>query len=1098
MSKILYPKSKILYPKNSAYDDSYDDDDGNDSYDDDDTENYMSNILNANKNADNTEILKKKLLKYIDKNNREKNRSIDSSVIDYIDNNNSTSFKFNLENYRNDIEKIDIMGLTSPSLKDQIDTLNNQERNTYEKIINKYRLFSDFIDMVHDFKICNDFFFKLIGYNKAKFPDETLEEFQTLFINLCSDSNNIRVDKSYVIQYELFKDLIKKLKELNLNIPELPEYEVLLKDKDYNDYFKNKNEFFNWFRESGKGSPIGYKISANNYSVLDGCKQIPINMPTYYPKFWTQNVAGLFDVTVYPNSLNENGDKGAKFVVNYVDYVDEKRRVITVTYNIGSRATLDNVLRIKYNDKILNQRLLKKKKESLEVFTQNIITAAKRGKDDDDDDDEQCILENSTIEDSTITITNLKINGQEHILENLDKEMRELIMVFSECIKTLCDKLVIERVQNNCMSPSASNALQFEPKHLHALFTIDSYVPYVGILEYLAKKIDYCFPTFVKIKKGFKYLDMPTVGSDNKLLKEKLYYFKLLKKYFEINDDDHDDDSNMDLDNNNSLTIIQTNLKNTDDFFKENIFRKDILKTEDLWKYIQYEFIKNYSNIWIYKKSEFEKSKNTVKEINNLIKIKKKLLKEKKSSEADGINKDLITLLFKLPDVPNMALELSELIEESDEFIPLSLTENIKVIHDILTFEYLTGTTREITKKINEHSELYRQGHRFTNGEAIVTKMKKNIELFDLEKKIRSKNNNQLIDDTIKTLIEDQMSSQYIEFQMSSAYFGNKNINQIIDYNIKNLKLNFDINTYYDSIVLEYIKEYRKKLIYNPEEQILVIEVNNIISKLIQEDNNEKELNIIGFAFNVLKDFNNLKHNFYTFISKLNPIPKYDVDSKLVTVNLATNTDDKTIKNIVKFFNEEGDRKIKYISENATKKLIIPLSIELIINLTYASLLKVSEIDEREPNAKISDRIPLTEFSKRSKYDIQKLNNEIIEESYIALKRYCDGIEIFDFDTYSNVLFNSIEIEKDENKKNIEQQYNEWIEENRRNNSINKPIEKIIGYIGKNGGSKKSGSKRKPSKQTKKLHRNKHRNKHTQKTHSRKKRYSKKYRNKLK
>ena len=81
----------------------------------------------------------------------------ETEIIKYIDINNKTLFKNDLTNQSEIIEQIDIMGLTSPSLQAQIKTLKltDYKKIIYEKIINKYRLFSDFIDMVHDFKICN-------------------------------------------------------------------------------------------------------------------------------------------------------------------------------------------------------------------------------------------------------------------------------------------------------------------------------------------------------------------------------------------------------------------------------------------------------------------------------------------------------------------------------------------------------------------------------------------------------------------------------------------------------------------------------------------------------------------------------------------------------------------------------------------------------------------------------------------------------------------------------------------------------------------------------------------------------------------------------
>ena len=960
----------------------------------------------------------------------------ETEIIKYIDINNKTLFKNDLTNKSKIIEKIDIMGLTSPSLQTQIETLINDKKIIYEKIINKYRLFSDFIDMVHDFKICNFYFLKLIGDNKKNFPVGTLEEFKTLFDELCTISStgirSIRVDKSYVIQYELFKKLIEELKKLNLNIPELPEYEVLLKENNYNDYFIKKKDFFNWFRESGKGSPIGYKISANNYSVLDGCKQKPINMQPVpnYPKFWTQNVAGLFNVTVYPNSLNGKGDKGAKFVVNYVD---KEKGVIIVTYKIGSRATLDNVLGIEYNENIFTKNLLntqkkKNKGQNEKVFTQTIIKAAKRGKDgDDDDDDEQCILENSI--DTTIEITNLKINGIDYFIQDLDKDkdMLELTMVFSKCIKTLCDKLVIERVQNGCKSPVTpdedTTMFEFEDKHLHALFTIDSYVPYVGILEYLANNIDYCFPTFVKTKKGFKYLDMPTVGDDNKLLQEKFYYYNLLKEISEIS--------------NNKNNIISKNLNNTN-FFFDNFNRKigtgkksDEWTKEDLWINIQYKMIKKHYEKWEEKKKFFLlKITKTVPEITNLI-------NQRAGNFTDENKNDLIKQLLSLPDVPNMALELSEVIEESDEFTPLVLTENIEAIHDLLTFDMLTGITKEQKQKINEYSKpnLYKRGYRFTNGELIDIKLKNKIDLNKLEKEL---NNNIQKNNNLNLNAENETNLQTFD-TFDNKFKKNYNINISIADNIRNIidsyddKIDDKITARY--VALEYIKELKKEQELTDEEKIIINSIKNeFIAELIDSDSTNDEIELIGQHIGISKDFDKLKIGFYTIISKVNPKPEYNIENKTVILNINGTTTTTAINNIVDFYNSEEyeeDRKIKYIKQN--KQLIIPLSIELIINLTYASLLKVDDIkilsNDKVRNKVMRERT-ITETSERTEKDVVQLKDTIIDDSYTNLVALCNNIEYITKDEYKNALIKSIQIEKEKNDKNFKEKYKEWSNNN--------------------------------------------------------------------
>ena len=118
----------------------------------------------------------------------------------------STSFSHDIPdlNYGQDITTLnqDIVDLINPLLNKttflnkynlSLPTLQNQyeqnlDKDTLKKLEKKYRFLSDYIDMVHDFRICFD-------YIKSIIPNDYTKELQQLVNEICSNTKNIIVKK---------------------------------------------------------------------------------------------------------------------------------------------------------------------------------------------------------------------------------------------------------------------------------------------------------------------------------------------------------------------------------------------------------------------------------------------------------------------------------------------------------------------------------------------------------------------------------------------------------------------------------------------------------------------------------------------------------------------------------------------------------------------------------------------------------------------------------------------------------------------------------------------------------------------------------------
>ena len=113
--------------------------------------------------------------------------------------------------------------LNLPTLEEQYNT--NKNKETEENLNNlekNCRLGSDYIDMVHDFRICFE-------YLEAIITNETdIAYLKEIRKKICSSpGNNINVKNSHTEQIIILNHYIKELRKRNFIIPDLPSIEMI-------------------------------------------------------------------------------------------------------------------------------------------------------------------------------------------------------------------------------------------------------------------------------------------------------------------------------------------------------------------------------------------------------------------------------------------------------------------------------------------------------------------------------------------------------------------------------------------------------------------------------------------------------------------------------------------------------------------------------------------------------------------------------------------------------------------------------------------------------------------------------------------------------
>jgi hypothetical protein len=542
-----------------------------------------------------------------------------------------------------------LQGKNEPTIKDQILRLSEDNITLFNELIFKYRFLYDYIDLVHDFKICVDFL------NGIFISTKVGGDFKSLINRLCSGgvkgvNGNIRVLESYELQLQVLKDFIKDLQELGLTIPDSIDKFPILKEK-LNDYIKTPKSYY---RESGRGlqdySDNVTEVLKSPIGMIDGCLgKCATNIRD--EKLWKQILLGFIEVEV-------------RAMLG--------RDTIIIMKSIPGRATpgFENVeLKVKLSGKITLDNVLK-------FLPSEISAKAVR--------DEESSADN-------ITIESFK-KGDASILHFFQKpdsvpDNYKKYFIFFILLKTICDKTIISRIHDYEQLETVQ-----EKKQIDILCTTDSYVPTIPIFEYLCGNIDYCTEGFLSNKSGWNVYFYPTVGRDNKLLSSRFFY--LLGWLSQINYLDIRELIDTVNDYTPLLTTDQQPIGSTDlsiyykisDYFKNtsNVIQKStdklgiidesLIKPETLWDYLQTISTSSLNETWKEKREIFFRK---IREIADG-------LKNRETDPATFLN-----LLLSVPTRIDIDIEVFEILNQSDIYTPFDDSEYFALIYEQLLNQIL-------------------------------------------------------------------------------------------------------------------------------------------------------------------------------------------------------------------------------------------------------------------------------------------------------------------------------------------------------------------------------------------------------------------------
>ena len=550
----------------------------------------------------------------------------------------------NLNNeFRNRIDKLDNnkyspilsqLKLTLPTVQEQYNTKQNISSNL--KILEqKYRFLSDYIDMVHDFKICFDYFKDII-------PSNDIQELNILIQKICSSNLNIQVQKSYKEQFNLFKQYINDLKERGFTIPELPEYQIITEE--------NINSLHNiktFYRESGRGLDSFYQktgqqngiptaLITNAVGAIDGCGTKCDLLAMTERIIWQQNVAGVFDITL---TTNVCGKSCSEIQITNASNIKQPIKVI---FNVKGEIVLDDVI---------------------DYLPDNISNKALRNVNHDSN------LNNITL--IRVNINNQNYNDMQIQDINKNKKnskyMNNILRLCFMVLKTVCDKTVVQRIKN--------------PKEIiDAVCTIDSYVFAVPLLEYLSGNIKYCPTVLISKEYGYDKFSFQDIGNNNELLNHIIYFISFVQS--SLFKGDANIISNMPLFTNGMndsvihemVTNINKLILFTDKFVTNAKNKFKDYPCNDLWGYIKTVSIASYYDDWEYKKQVINDKLNKV--ISLLVNY---------NPSKEELKTQLINSLLDIPVIiPSISDLIIELEEQSDDFVPISIDEMESYVYEKL------------------------------------------------------------------------------------------------------------------------------------------------------------------------------------------------------------------------------------------------------------------------------------------------------------------------------------------------------------------------------------------------------------------------------
>uniref|UniRef100_A0A6C0E1R5 Uncharacterized protein n=1 Tax=viral metagenome TaxID=1070528 RepID=A0A6C0E1R5_9ZZZZ len=537
--------------------------------------------------------------------------------------------------------------LTLPSLQEQYNR--KTELSVKLKVLEeKYRFLSDYIDMVHDFRVCFNYFKDLVDTNY-------ITQLITLIQEICSFNMNINPQKSYKVHLNIFRRYINDLKQMGFAIPELPETQIITEEN-----ITSLNNIKTFYRESGRGLDSFYQktgqhvgmpvpLVTNAVGTIDGCRTKCDASAMTEKLVWKQNVAGIFEVTLSTNVCGKGCHE-----IKVTNATANIKLPFLVVFNIKGEVVLDDVL--DYLPYTISSKALRNTNHD---STRNSIR-----------------LVNATIGKtlySTNQIHDINFN------KSGSKYMNNILRLCFMVLKTVCDKTVVQRIKN--------------PKEvINAVCTGDSYVFAVPLIEYLSGNIRYCPSVLISKEYGYDQFSFQDVGNNNELLNHIIYFISFsnstlfkgninVMKQMPIFASVLDDTTIHEMANRINKLIFFT------DKYIDNAKKKVAdFSCDNLWVYLKTVAIAECYDEWYRKKQLISEKLNRVVEL---------LISYNGSNEDMKVQ--LINAFLDIPIIiPSITGLIIELENQADVFVPVSIDKMESYIYDKLYDKLLVSNLKQM------------------------------------------------------------------------------------------------------------------------------------------------------------------------------------------------------------------------------------------------------------------------------------------------------------------------------------------------------------------------------------------------------------------
>lgn len=511
--------------------------------------------------------------------------------------------------------------LNSETLQVQIEN-NIKATNVFNKLEYNCRLI-DYVDCVHDFKSCNRDIESKLGISN---------------INLCTENDNINIDKSHKIQETCIEEMYKILINSGITVPTLNKSFFIPKD-ELNKYLisRNINKKSIFYLESGRTPDIegtDAKIQEKTIgAIYDGCGHSGIS----------------FNDVKDNNKLNTYIEKNSNDV--NTDFIKNNNYVIKmygnlVTVNFYPQSMSLKVLNNKTNKSIKIELI-----NNAGITVNSILTKfdlygtfpkAERG---------------TGNETSNFNIIEDQIQNDEDQIQNDENEK----IFLATCLKTVCDKIVSTEI-----NPDVK---------ITDITTVDGYV-WAGVTyKYLIGEYSQLPTIYESVKNGWNV--RPGIYDMSKEISENIIRVLHLMIYFKIDIPEKFSEKFRGFISDNNIIEQYTNLfKNHYDTYKNCITNFNTLTiNQNVFYFLSY--IKILSGYF------------TIEEKIKGLKEKLEIFKNDPNT-INLFNIPLLEDIFKNTNIDDAMNNQQTLIFDKESIYDISITPDEQKFVDVWTAKYKT------------------------------------------------------------------------------------------------------------------------------------------------------------------------------------------------------------------------------------------------------------------------------------------------------------------------------------------------------------------------------------------------------------------------